>query len=266
MAVSAELQKQVEDMAKTLSKADYRRASMSMNKFIGEQSSLLAQADVDQAALIAAGMDYSQMPLFRAQFEMLTLAFGDRLALVEVAPEKRVKYDELMAMANKDRKRLGVVGAHVVEQSKDRAALRNYRKIAKGSGEVDTLTDILGLVALVKEYPTHADAIKPGGTPLDTKYMADAMGRATELLGMRGIVVVKGVPQNAVVDRQNRLLTLCLNAQSYIKKFAAAAFFDNMDYYNAHYASASPSPSTRSSEVEVAAAETQPAEAAAAAK
>jgi hypothetical protein len=228
-----------------------------MNKFIGEFSGNLAQADEDRDILVASGFDQELMPKFRGLLEMLSLAYGERLGTTPESPEKRVAFNEGMALAEKDRRRLGVVGAHIAEKSGDPMARRSYRLIAKGSGYIDTLTDNLGLVALIKKYPEEAAEIKPGGVEISAAYMDEVVARAVELLQMRGIVVEKGVPKNVTVDRQNRLLTLCLNAQSYIKKYAYAAFFDNIEYYNSNYASAGGKPAA---EVEETAAEV-PAEA-----
>ncbi|MBN1127745.1 MAG: hypothetical protein JXA71_02090 [Chitinispirillaceae bacterium] len=135
-----------------------------------------------------------------------------------------------------------VVGAHIAEKSNDTLARRNYRLIARGSGIVDTLTDNLGLVALLKKYPKWVADIKPGGMELSDAYLDEVVTRAVYLLQMRGIVVEKGIPQNGAVDRQNRLLTLCLDAQSHIKKYAYAAFFDSIEYYESNYASARSKP------------------------
>lgn len=38
------------------------------------------------------------------------------------------------------------------------------------------------------------------------------------------------------MDQLSRIITLCMNAISEIKKFASAAFFDNTEYYKTNYA------------------------------
>jgi hypothetical protein len=83
-----------------------------------------------------------------------------RIGITPDSPEKRAKFDTQMAIAEMDRKRLGVVAAYVVEKSGGKKALRNYRYIAKGSGPIDTLTDNLGLSALVRQFPEMASQIK----------------------------------------------------------------------------------------------------------
>ena len=237
MAVASKMSAIIEKEIEALTRSDYRRPGTSMNKFIGEFSGLLAQAEEDRDMLVASGLDGELLPKYRALLEMLSLAYGDRLGTTPESPEQRVDFNEKMALAENDRRRLGVVGAHIAEKSNDPPARSSYRRIAKGSGSVDTLTDNLGLVTLIKEYPELAAEIKPGGVEITAAYMDEVVTRAVNLLQMRGIVVEKGVPRNEAVDRQNRLLTLCLNAQSHIKKYAYAAFFDNIEYYNSNYAS-----------------------------
>jgi hypothetical protein len=242
MSISKELNAIIEKEIAALNRSEYRRPGVSMNKFIGEFSGNLAQVEEDKDTLVASGFDWSLMPKYRGLLEVLSLAYGERLGTTPESPEQRVAFNEQMALAEKDRRRLGVVGAHIAEKSDDALARRNYRLIAKGSGAIDTLTDNLGLAALIKKYPKEAADIKPGGMEISDAYLDEVVTRAVDLLQMRGIVVEKGIPQNGAVDRQNRLLTLCLNAQSYIKKYAYAAFFDNMEYYDSNYASAGSKP------------------------
>ncbi|MBD3344948.1 MAG: hypothetical protein GF401_07790 [Chitinivibrionales bacterium] len=237
MAVSEELRNEIEQEAAALSPDKYRRAGMGMNKFIGEYSALLAQADEDRDALVASGFDWSVMEKYRGYLEMLSIAYGERLGVTPDSPEKRSEFDRLLAQAEMDRRRLAVVAGYITEKSDDGRALQNYRNIQKGDGIVDTLTDNIGFVSLIKDFPEYAAEIKPGGVAIDESYMNDAVARAVSLLKQKGYVVQSGVPQNEAVDRKNRLLTLCLNAQSHIKQFAAAAFFDMQDYYNSNYAS-----------------------------
>lgn len=237
MAISSELEKEIEKEAAGLRKKDYRRPSMTISKFLDEYGNNLAQAEKDNDALVAAGFNGSRMPKYRACFEMLSLAIGERIGAIPDTPEKRARFDEQMALAEKDRRMLAVVCSHIAERSSDKKAQQNYRMIAQGNSIIDTLTDNLALVALIKEFPQYAAEIKPGGVAVTKEYMEEAIKRAVDLLQMKGIVVEKGIPQNAAVDRQNRLLTLCVLAQADIRKFARAAFYDNSDYYIKNYAS-----------------------------
>jgi hypothetical protein len=237
MAISQELTREIEQELAALAKKDLRKPPMTIAKFLDEFGNNLGQAEKDNDPLVAAGFKNSRIPKYRAYFEMLSLAIGERIGAIADTPEKRAMFDEQMAIAEKDRKMMAVVASHIAEQSDDKKALHNYRVIAKGNSIIDTLTDILGLSALIKEYPQYASEIRPGGVAITGQFMDQAVERAVALLQMKGVVVEKGVPHNAAVDRQNRLLTLCIKAQADIRKFARAAFYDNSDYYNQNYAS-----------------------------
>jgi hypothetical protein len=241
MALTPELRAEIENEVSALNKRDFRRPGTSMNGFIDEYSGILAQAVKDQTALVAAGFDWSRMDKYNGYLEMLSQSYGERLGTTPVSPEMRVQFDVKLSLAQKDRRQLGIVASYIVEQTDNHDVRRNYRHIAQGSGTMDTLTDNLGLVAMIREFPQLASQIRPGGVLLDDPYLEAANIRAIELLRMKGIVVDRGVVANGTVDRQNRLLTLCLRARTEIRTFAAAAFFDDVEYYNRNYAS----PSTR---------------------
>ena len=61
--------------------------------------------------------------------------------------------------------------------------------------------------------------------------------KALGLIKLRGEVVADGDDSKEQVDRQNRLMTLCINAQREIKLFAEMAFYDDTERYNQFYAS-----------------------------
>ena len=147
-------------------------------------------------------------------------------------------YCTLFCHGTNDRKRLMVVAAFIAEMSSDKSAHRNYKEMVKGGGIVDTLCDNLAGVAMVGSYPELASQIKPGGFQVTASYCAEVSKRAIEMLKLKGFVVENGVPENITVDRQNRLITLCMDALTEIRRYARAAFFDDLDYYNSNYASA----------------------------
>jgi hypothetical protein len=86
---------------------------------------------------------------------------------------------------------------------------------------------------------------------VDEKYLEEASKRALQLLAMRGFVMNQGTPQNVAVDRLRRIMTLCVRAQSELKTFAAAAFYDKPDYYNSNYASVNRRPADEAGDVEI---------------
>jgi hypothetical protein len=237
MAITPELMEKIDKEMLALTEDDYRRPGTSINKFIDDLSGNLAQANFDLIALANAGFDASNMPYYNALLEMLSLVHAERRGIVTDTPEKRAYFDKQIVEAELDKKRLMVVAGHIVEMTGSKKLQRNYRVIAEGSGYVDMLNDVLALVSMVLGYPKYSSQIKPGGVEITDAYCKDASNRAVELLLLKGYVVEHGVPQNKSVDWQNRIVTLCLRAQSDIKKFANAAFFEKLDYYNSNYAS-----------------------------
>lgn len=247
MALTPEMIKYIDTLAAELKERQFRRLNKGANKFIGEFSGNLSQVEIDLPALTSAGFDSSKLPLYKSLFEVLVATIGDRRGLAPNEPEKKAYFDQQMEKLELDRKRLIIVCGHIAEKCGDRVIASNYRKIVQeGSGKIDKMTDTVALNSIVRKYLKLASEIRPGGMLIDETYCDEAYARAFELLTMCGVSVVQGIPQSDLVDRQNRIVTLCLNAQSEIKKFAAAAFFDNIEYYNSHYAS--DYPNTDSSE------------------
>jgi hypothetical protein len=90
---------------------------------------------------------------------------------------------------------------------------------------------------MVDLYKMLALQIKPDGKIIDEAYCKIAKDNAVALLQKKGFVMVKGVPVNNTVDRQNRILTLCIQNQKKLKTFAKAAYCKNMEYYKTRYTS-----------------------------
>jgi hypothetical protein len=237
MALSAELSAEIDKMIVGMKKSDYRRAGTGINDFINAYSSLLAQTEKDIPSLTGAGFDSSKMPRYQGYLELLLLTLGDRRGVAPNAEEKKVFFDQQLVLAELDKKRLMIVCSYIAEFSTDKAVRRSYKEIAKGSGIIDTLCDNLACVSMIRENPELASQIKPGGIEITEEYCAEVSKRAVELLMLKGFVVSQGVPENIMVDRQNRIITLCMDAISEIRRFAKAAFFDDLDYYNNNYAS-----------------------------
>lgn len=237
MALSLELNQTIEQKIAEVDSGLYRRPGTSLNKFIDAYSSILAQTSKDSAKLIGAGFNGSNIPLYNGYLELLSLTLGERRGVSPDSQENRVVFDTQMVLAELDKKRLMVVANYIAGKLNDKTINRNLKEIAKGNGIIDTLCDDLALTAIVKKYPQLASQIRPGQFEVTEEYCDQVRKRAVDLLALKGFVVEQGVPQNFQVDRQNRLITLCMEAISDIREFANAAFFDNTKYYNDFYAS-----------------------------
>jgi hypothetical protein len=136
MAVTPELASQIERELSELKKSDLRRLGTSMNRFMDDFSKILAQTETDQTALVNAGFDASTMPRSRALLELLSLTYGERRGLAPVTAENRAHFDQQMALATLDRKRLSVVCAHIADACRNKRVQQNYRLIAQGNGNI----------------------------------------------------------------------------------------------------------------------------------
>jgi hypothetical protein len=187
--------------------------------------------------LVAAGFDWSLMEKFNGYFEELLLAHGDRTTSLPQSPEERKIYDTNLELALDERKVCRLIMEHIVESINDDKLKQIYNKIQNGSGVIDTLSDNISFTSIIPRYMELATQIRPGGKVVTVEYLEEAKKRAVMLLKMRGIVVENGVPKDDTVEYQNRIITLCVKALAYIRKFARAAFYNDIPHYNRYYVS-----------------------------
>lgn len=235
MAISPELEQAIEQDMKKLKSKDIRRPGSSINKFMNDLSVIKAQAEKDKPSLVNAGYNESSLIRTDALLILLSLTHGERRGTTPVSAEKRAFFDQQMPLANLDKKRLSIVCSHIAESCGNKKVLRNYRVILQGSSMIDTLNDNLAMVSLVRDYPGLASQVKPGGVAIDETYCNEVKTRAMELLSICGAVSNENNSTDTLIDRQNRLITLCINSINEIKKYAHAAFFEDPEYYNRHY-------------------------------
>ncbi|KMQ49474.1 hypothetical protein CHISP_3619 [Chitinispirillum alkaliphilum] len=235
MGISPEMRSIVEQKIAALTEADYIRIPSSIQDFFGEKSSMIAQVNKDKDALVAAGFNWDRMEEFEAYFEMLLIAHGERVVSIPESPEERATYYSDLAIAEDDRKVLRLVLDHIAQETDDREVQRIYRKIQSGNGMIDTMVDNIAFTKIIARYPQLASEIRPGGKIVSPEYLQEVKRRAINLLRMRGVVVKDGVPTNDAVDNQNRIITLCVQALNYIRRYARAAFYNDLAYYNSNY-------------------------------
>ncbi len=233
MTISNGLLAEIEAEIAALTPDKYRRPGISLDAFLADYGQTLAQADTDKDKLTGAKFDWTKMEKYRGYLELLTIAHGERIGLAPATIEKQPEYIAKMEIVKADRRYMSRVANHIVDVTNDKSAAHSLKAINKGSGDIDILNDIMSFIPFIKRYPDLAKQICPNCVEITDSYLDQAKDRAIELFQMRGYV--KGSPENSNVDRQNRILTLCLNAQSEIKKFADSAFCEDQDYYSANY-------------------------------
>ncbi len=237
MTLSPALEKLIEEEMKVLTKEDFLRPGMAFDKHVGEYSNLLAQEKEDEPLLSQAGFDTSLMPKYHGYMDMLVLVHGDRVVAESDKKESRKEFNLKMPEAKKDKKLLMAVGRYIVKRTDSKEDKKVYDMVAKGYGDVDTLTDNVTMVALLRKHKGLAQEVRPGGKTVDESYLASVEEKALGLIKLRGEAITSDDDSKEQVDRQNRLITLTIIAQREIKLYAEMAFYDDTDRYDQFYAS-----------------------------
>ena len=238
MDLTPELKQQIKQEIEALVKDDYLRPGMSFDNFVGEYSMVLGQATEDKSTLAQTGFDATLLPKYYGYMKELVLEHGARVATELEKNQSSKDFDVKMPEANKDRKLLMAISRYIVTRTEENEAKKVYDMVRKGHGDVDALTDNITLVSFLRQHKDLAQEVKPGGKTVDDAYLIQVEENALGLLKLRGEAIAAGDDARGQVDRQNRLMTLCINAQREIKLFAEMAFYDDTERYNKFYASA----------------------------
>ena len=237
MELTPALETLIEQEMAALTKGDYLRPGMGFDKHVGELSNLLAQVKEDEVPLTQAGFKFSLMSKFYGYLEMITKTHGERVVAESDKKESRKEFNLKMPEAKKDKKLLMAVGRYIVKRTDSKEDKKVYDMVADGYGDVDTLTDIVTMAALMRKHEGLAQEVRPGGKTVDAGYLDSAEEKALGLIKLRGVAITSDDDSKEQVDRQNRLMTLSINAQREIKLYAEMAFYDDPDRYDQFYAS-----------------------------
>ena len=235
--ISPEMQEQIEQKMSELEEQDFLRAGMGYDDFANEYSKLLAQVEEDQTALVAAGFDYEKMEEYAALLTLLTLAHGERVASEADTEEFQDEFKQEMPLAKENRALLLAAAKFVVAKTKTAESRRVYKMVRKGNSDTDALNDVVTLSNFLQRYPELMQQVRPGGTAIDEPLLDSAKKRALSLIDLKGKVSTASDNTDSQIDQQNRLITLIVLAKQDIKLYADMAYYNNVDYYNRHYAS-----------------------------
>jgi len=236
MALSESLENRIRSEMAALAPSDFRKPETSIQTYFDFLSSFFATAEKDKGALITAGLPPDRLEYYPGLLEVGSRTFGIRYGVATETPEQRLYFNTEFAIAQKDRDRMFIVVEHICDRVKDPALNRNFNYLKQGESIADTLTDVLGSAPVIIKYSKYASEICPGGVLVDEAYCNAACDRAVALLKLKGFAIEKGIASSSAVDQLSRIMTLCVNAVSEIKKYAKAAFFENKEYYTENYA------------------------------
>lgn len=245
--ISPELQAQIDREMEELSSKEYRSVQSSVDDFIGGYSTLLTQAQRDIGKLEAAGFPLEQMDKFRGYLDVLSDTNVERVVTLPQMSPERTDFNQRMNATLPYKVKLRMVTEHIRDVVGTDEIKKVYRLIAEGSGQVDDLQDIRRYISVIRTYPEIASEMRPGGVLMTPELLDTIDADAKSLLMDLGIT---DHPRSEAVDRQNRILTLCLNARTYLKKYAKAAFVDDPDYYDRYYADKAKKPAAEEKEME----------------
>lgn len=227
----------IEQEMAALTKEEYLRPGMSYNDFAEEVTNTFAQAQEDKKSLVDAGFDWSRMPKYIQYLQMLSLEHGKRVSNEGIQAEVQEQYKDKMPQADAIKKVLLVVIRYIVKRTNDSKDKRVYEIIRDGYGDMDTLQDILASISFIGAKMELAAQVRPGGIVVDQAYLDSAETLALHLVKLKGEVTAAADEGSEYVDRQNQLITLCIQALREIKLFAEIAYYDNPDHYDEFYAS-----------------------------
>jgi hypothetical protein len=235
MALTPELKETILKDAANLTVT--HRPGMSIINFLDDHSSIIANAVKNLPVLEKAGFDSTKLLYMQGCLEVMSTSIGDPTGIDSESEAKSIKYESLAKVVMENKTELIVVCRSIAKNSGNRKVQQKFKRIMKGSGIIDAAIDIFGLVSIIRLYLELAARIRPDGKLINEDYCKAAIQNATDLLQLKGYVIVKGVPQNNGTDFVNRIITLCLQNQAIIKEYAQAAFCKNPDYYKANFTS-----------------------------
>ena len=237
MSETDEMNAVMESEMGALSEEQFIRPGCAFDIYEKYFSKLLAQTEKDRAPLTAAGFRYEEkMPKYVAYHEKLALEHGQRVNAESAVSKAAKVFREGIPQAKQDKKVLMAAGRYVVARSETPEPKRVYDQVRKGYGHVDLLNDNIAMVAFCRTYAGLVSEVRPGGITIDEAFLERVESEAVSLLKRHGEAAAATDEESYRVDRQRRLLTLCILAERDIKLFADAAYYDDTDYYNDNYA------------------------------
>lgn len=230
-----EMQQKIELQMYELNKKDFVRCPGGLQKLIGMFGEVTAQTMKDEEKMVAAGYSAEKITLNRAMLEMLVLSHGARLVDIPENSAEKEEYNSLLEQIKNDCKMMRLVFSHVIDVTDDSKLRKIYQSLSSGSSAVDCATDSVAMSKVLENHPQLICQIRPMSVLVDIAFLHSARNRAVELLSRRGFVVENGLPPSEAVDRQSRIVTLCMKELANIRKFANAAFYDNAEHYHRYY-------------------------------
>lgn len=231
MAIDAEMKTQINDQ---IAQIDYeRQTNLSIHQIMDRFTRMLAQIDIDKEDLIRSKFDWSKQPYFAALSVYLYEVHADRVAAEGKGPGSKLK--ELMPKFTMNHKVLCLVTKFIIKKTENPNLITAYNKVKEGSGKIDILHDILALSSALRDFLDLTAEYTPRGIHITEVYLDVLTQEVEDLLTINSTTKNSGTERGILVDKQSKLITLCLEAMDYIRQFAEGAYCLDMDYFRKHY-------------------------------
>lgn len=241
MVVPPSYYEKIEKEIAELMEKQIRRPGMAFDDFVKDITGCFGQAKADEDALVKAGYEPENFLYNDALLQVLQSTRSGRI--LSIGKMEDVEKEIAKCIPREDwRKRILMTATRFVikrifDPAAREAARAMYRMVKTGTGDLDTFNDNHTLAGFLKEHEEIAAKIRPDGQIIDRAYLDEAESEAQRLIILKTEVMKAGGAESSLIDRQNRIITLCINARSEIKEYADAAFMATPEYYTKHYSS-----------------------------
>lgn len=228
-----ELDQQIDTVMNAVT--EYRRAYPNYISFTKRYTHVLAQMEVDRDKLTTANYEWERQPFRTRIFTRLNHVHGERVAAEGKGFEQNEAFDEGLKKMEMYRTILISRLNYIIHKTKSEKAKAAMRKIKKGRTKLDIVRDVHALVSCIRDFPEITGGLKPSGMDVNAGYLDLVTAEADKLMLTEGEASAADSPRSILVDKQNRLITLCMNEYDEMLIFAEGAFSHQKEYYKDNY-------------------------------
>lgn len=231
MPITAEMQEKIDnDIAQV---AYDRNTKLTIHQVMERFGRFVAQIEIDKEDLIRSKFDWTKQPYFAALSIYLYEVHAARAAAEGKGPGAKLR--EAMPRFKMNHKVLSLVLKFVIGKTNNQNLIKVYDKVKQDNNNLDTLHDILIMTVALRDFLDIAADFAPRGINVNEGYLDVITEEVEELLVINGETLTSGTDRGKLVDKQNKLIVLCLEAIDYIREYAEGAFCLDMDYFKEHY-------------------------------
>ena len=232
MAISEKLGIEIE--LEILGVVTIKRPGTGHTDFMTEYSRALAQTTIDRIPLENTKFDFTKMEKFEAYLELLSYAMSDKGVSFGVKGDAQVNLDQVMEIVNDKRKVLLKFVKFIFEENQSSEVRQAYEYIKRGRGDIDSANDCIMMVSFARKNMEYAKKIAPLGQEINEALLQVVESAAITVLKAKGVSIATSSDSTKLVERQDRIISLCCDALTYIRRYADKAF--EQEYYDQYYA------------------------------